>query len=269
MAGMRGGTSPSILSIAMIASSNPAFSGSVLANLGASYEQDGTELSLPGVARKSLVLLALVIASAAYVWWQASLHGGKAVMSVVELGGGSSLFIVFLTRSWPRLAPVTAPIFAVLEGVSIGIISFAFNTRFHGIPMQAALATFAATAVCFGLFAADRIEVSETFAEKVVMGLFGLLAVYFLGWLLRALGVPFGTALDSGWLGFAINSIAIGLAIACLFLDFAAVESARQEKMSAKAEWYFAFSLLVTLVWLYLVFLQLLWRIRDRSADEK
>ncbi|MEP7000724.1 MAG: Bax inhibitor-1/YccA family protein, partial [bacterium] len=63
-------------------------------------------------------------------------------------------------------------------------------------------------------------------------------------------------------LGFGINALAIGLAIACLFVDFAEIESARQQKLSAKTEWYFAFSVLVTLVWLYLEILRMLRRLR-------
>jgi uncharacterized YccA/Bax inhibitor family protein len=79
---------------------------------------------------------------------------------------------------------------------------------------------------------------------------------------LRLVGVPLGSALDQGWLGFGINAIAIGLAIACLFVDFAEIDSARRAKLSAKTEWYFAFSVLVTIVWLYLEILRMLKRFR-------
>jgi uncharacterized YccA/Bax inhibitor family protein len=104
--------------------------------------------------------------------------------------------------------------------------------------------------------------VSETFAEKVAIGMMGLLVVYLLRWLLRLVGVPFAPVLDQGWLGFGINAFAIGLAISCLFVDFAEIESARRAKLSARTEWYFAFSVLVTLVWLYLQILRMLKRFR-------
>ena len=91
---------------------------------------------------------------------------------------------------------------------------------------------------------------------------FRLLVVYLLEWVLRLMGVPFGTALDQGAIGFVINAIAIGLAISCLFVDFAEIESARREKLSAKTEWYFAFSVLVTIVWLYVSILRMLRRFR-------
>jgi uncharacterized YccA/Bax inhibitor family protein len=90
----------------------------------------------------------------------------------------------------------------------------------------------------------------------------GLLAVYLLEMVLRVMGVPFGTALDQGIIGFGINALAIGLAIACLFVDFAEIESARRAKLSARTEWYFAFSVIVTLIWLYLEILRMLRRFR-------
>jgi uncharacterized YccA/Bax inhibitor family protein len=246
----------------MKASTNPTYSRSAIARLSATDEQDGTLLSLPGIARKSFLLLVLVIASAAYTWWQAAHRGPASIMPAAAIGCIGALVVGLFTIFTPRAAPVTAPIYAVLEGLAIGAVSFLVNAKYHGLPLHAALATFAVTAVCFALFAADRIEVTETFAEKVAIGMMGLLAVYLLEWVLRLMGVPFGSSLDQGWLGFGINAFAIGLAISCLFVDFAEIESARKAKLSAKTEWYFAFSVLVTLVWLYLEILRMLKRFR-------
>lgn len=246
----------------MRSSSNPTYSRSAIARLTEANEQDGTVLTLPGVARKSFVLLFLVIASAAYTWRQAALHGADSIMPAAAIGVFGGLIVALFTVFNPASAPVTAPIYAVLEGLAIGAISYLTNARYHGIPLQAAAATLAITAVCFALFATNRIEVSESFAEKVAIGMMGLLAVYLLEMALRFFGVPFGTVLDQGWLGFGINAIAIGLAISCLFVDFAEIDSARRAKLSAKTEWYFAFSVLLTIVWLYLEILRMLRRIR-------
>jgi uncharacterized YccA/Bax inhibitor family protein len=246
----------------MRSSSNPTYSRSAIARLTAANEHDGTVLTLPGIARKSFVLLLLVIVSAAYTWRQAALHGPSSIMTAAAIGCIGGFVVGLFTIFTPTAAPVTAPIYAVLEGLAVGAISYLANARYHGIPLQAAVATFGITAVCFALFATDRIEVSESFAEKVAIGMMGLLAVYLLSWVLRLVGVPLGTALDQGWLGFGINAIAIGLAIACLFVDFAEIDSARRAKLSAKTEWYFAFSVLVTIVWLYLEILRMLKRFR-------
>lgn len=246
----------------MKASTNPTYSRSAIARLTAAHVSDGTVLTIPGIARKSLVLLALVVGSAAYTWRTAAIQGPDSIMWAAALGLIGGLVIGLFTMFVPTAAPVTAPIYAVLEGLAIGAISYMTNARYHGLPLQAAAATLAVTAVCFGLFAADRIEVTETFAEKVAIGMLGLLAVYLLEMVLRFAGVPFGTFLDQGVIGFGINAIAIGLAIACLFVDFAEIQSARNAKLSAKTEWYFAFSVLVTLVWLYLEILRMLRRLR-------
>jgi uncharacterized YccA/Bax inhibitor family protein len=246
----------------MKSSSNPTYSRSAIARLTAANERDGTVLSLPGIAQKSLVLLTLVIASAAYTWRTAALQGPDAVIGAAAIGLIGGLIVAIVTVFSPTWAPVTAPIYAVLEGLGIGAISYVTNARYHGVPLHAAIATFGVTAVCFGLFAADRIEVSESFAEKVAIGMLGLLAVYLLEMVLRLMGVPLGSVLDQGWIGFGINALAIGLAISCLFVDFAEIESARREKLSAKTEWYFAFSILVTLIWLYIEILRMLRRFR-------
>jgi len=182
---------------------------------------------------------------------------GAAMVGII---GG--LVVAIVTMFSPSSAPITAPIYAVLEGVGIGAISYITNARYHGVPLQAAVATFGITAVCFGLFATNRIEVSESFAEKVAIGMMGLLAVYLLRLALSLAGVPIGAVLDQGWIGFGINALSIGLAISCLFVDFAEIESARREKLSAKTEWYFAFSVIVTLIWLYIAMLRMLRRFR-------
>jgi len=246
----------------MKTSSNPTYSRSAIARLTLANASDGTVLTLPGIARKSLVLLTLVIASAAYTWRTAALHGPGAVMGAAVLGCVGGLVVGIFTMYSPTSAPITAPIYAVLEGLAVGAISYLTNARYHGLPLQAAAATLSLAAVCFALFAADRIEVTESFAEKVAIGMMGLLVVYLLEMVLRLFGVPFGTVMDQGVFGFAINAIAIGLAIACLFVDFAEIESARRAKLSARTEWYFAFSVIVTLVWLYLEILRMLRRLR-------
>jgi uncharacterized YccA/Bax inhibitor family protein len=246
----------------MKSSTNPTYSRSAIARLTAAQENDGTALSLPGVARKSLVLLALVIASAAYTWRTAALQGPEAVFGAAIIGCLGGFGVAIFTRFVPNAAPISAPIYAVLEGLAIGAISFMTNQRYHGAPLEAAAATLSVTAVCFGLFATDRIEVTETFAEKVAIGMMGLLVLYLFEMVLRMMGVPFGTIMDQGVFGFVVNVVAIGLAIACLFVDFAEVESARRARLSARTEWYFAFSLLVTLIWLYLELLRMIRRFR-------
>ena len=246
----------------MKSSTNPTYSRGAIERLSAAHVSDGTVMTLPGVAKKSLLLLALVLGSAAYTWRTAALQGPDSVMGAAAIGLIGGFVIGLFTVFRPGAAPVTAPIYAVLEGLAIGAISYMTNVRYHGIPLQAALATLGVTAVCFGLFAINRIEVSESFAEKVAIGMMGLLAVYLLQMVMRVMGVPMGTMLDQGIIGFGINAIAIGLAIACLFVDFAEIESARRAKLSAKSEWYFAFSVLVTLVWLYLEILRMLRRFR-------
>jgi uncharacterized YccA/Bax inhibitor family protein len=246
----------------MKSSSNPTYSRGAIARLASADVKDGTVMTIPGIAKKGLGLLLLVIVSAAYTWRTAALHGSDAILVPALIGCIGGLIVGLATTFVPTLAPITAPIYAVLEGLAVGAISYWANARYHGIPLQAAVATFGITGVCFTLFATDRIEVTETFAEKVAIGMIGLLVVYVLRFVLVLFGVPLGATMDMGVFGFVVNAIAIGLAISCLFVDFAEIQSARKERLSAKSEWYFAFSVLVTIVWLYIEMLRMLRRFR-------
>src|SRR5262245_55500233 len=114
----------------MKTSSNPTYSRSAIARLTVANASDGTVLTFPGIARKSLVLLTLVIASAAYTWRTAALHGPGAIMGAAAIGCIGGLVIALFTVYSPTAAPITAPIYAVLEGLAIGAISFLTNARY-------------------------------------------------------------------------------------------------------------------------------------------
>jgi len=243
-------------------SSNPTYGRNAIARLASSDVKDGTVMSLQGVAKKAFVLLVVVLISAAYTWRTAALHGVDAITGPAVLGCIGGLVLGIATIFVPSMAPISAPLYAVLEGLAIGAISYWTNVRYHGIPLQAAVATFGITAVCFGLFASGRIEVSESFAEKVAIGIIGLLVVYLLRFTLVLAGVPLGTTMNQGVFGFVVNAASITLAVMCLFVDFAEIDSARKEKLSAKTEWYFAFSVLVTIIWMYLAILRMMRRLR-------
>src|SRR5690348_7072592 len=194
-------------SLDLMKSSNPTYGRGAIERLTNAHAPDGTVMTIPGVARKSLGLLVLVIASAAYTWRTAAIQGPDAVMGAALIGLLGGFIVALFTCFVPSMTPVTAPVYAVLKGLGIGAISYIVNAQYHGIPLQAAVATFGVTAVCFALFASGRIEVSESFAEKVAIGMIGLLVVYLLSTILWWAGVPLGSAMDQGVIGFVINAI--------------------------------------------------------------
>jgi uncharacterized YccA/Bax inhibitor family protein len=219
-------------------------------------------MTLTGVVNRSVLLLLLVAASAAAVWSYSTSHP-TIVYSSVTLGalGG---FVVAIATSFKRTwAPVTAPIYALLEGLFIGGISLVMEQRFPGLVRQAVLLTFG---VMFALLAAYQsriIKPSETFKSVIVSATFGIVVVYLVSMVLQLF---FHTAVplifDSGPVGITFSLIVVGIAALNLVLDFDFIENGIVSGAPKWMEWYAAFGLTVTLVWLYIEILRLLAKMR-------
>jgi uncharacterized YccA/Bax inhibitor family protein len=219
-------------------------------------------MTLTGVVNRSVLLLLLVAASAAAVWSYSTSHPAIVYSSVTigALGG----FVVAMATSFKRTwAPVTAPIYALLEGLFIGGISLVMEQRFPGLVRQAVLLTFG---VMFALLAAYQsriIKPSETFKSVIVGATFGIVVVYLVSMVLQLF---FHTAVplifDSGPVGITFSLIVVGIAALNLVLDFDFIENGIALGAPKWMEWYAAFGLTVTLVWLYIEILRLLAKMR-------
>jgi uncharacterized YccA/Bax inhibitor family protein len=219
-------------------------------------------MTLTGVVNRSVLMLLLVAATAAGVWSYSGSH--PAVMYPAVMTGALGGFLVAMATSFKRSwAPVTAPIYAVLEGLFIGGISMVMEQRFPGLVLQAVLLTFG---VMFALLAAYQsriIRPSETFKSVIVGATFGILVVY-----LVSMGVQlfFHTAIplifDTGPVGITFSLVVVGIAALNLVLDFDFIEHGIAYGAPKWMEWYAAFGLTVTLVWLYIEILRLLAKTR-------
>jgi uncharacterized YccA/Bax inhibitor family protein len=219
-------------------------------------------MTLTGVVNRSVLLLLLVAASAAAVWSYSTSHPTIVYSSVTigALGGFVTAMATSFKRTW---APVTAPIYALLEGLFIGGISLVMEQRFPGLVRQAVLLTFG---VMFALLAAYQsriIKPSETFKSVIVSATFGIVVVYLVSMVLQLL---FHTAVplifDSGPVGITFSLIVVGIAALNLVLDFDFIEQGIALGAPKWMEWYAAFGLAVTLVWLYIEILRLLAKMR-------
>lgn len=219
-------------------------------------------MTLTGVVNRSVLLLLLVTASAAAVWSYSASHPSIIYPTVMigSLGG----FVVGIATSFKRSwAPVTAPIYAVLQGLFIGGISLVMEQRFPGLVFQAVLLTFG---VMFALLAAYQsriIRPSETFKAVIVSATLGIVVVYLVSMVLQ---IFFHTAIplifDSGPVGITFSLIVVGIAALNLVLDFDFIEHGIAGGAPKWMEWYAAFGLTVTLVWLYIEILRLLAKMR-------
>jgi len=219
-------------------------------------------MTLPGVTHRSILLLLLVAGTAAGVWAYADSHPSAIypTMMIGALGGFVVAMVTSFKRDW---AAVTSPIYAVLEGLFIGGISLVMEQRFPGLVLQAVLLTFG---VMFALLAAYQsriIRPSETFKSVIVGATFGIVIVYLVSMVLQLF---FHTEIPlingSGPIGIAFSLVVVGIAALNLVLDFDFIENGVAAGAPKWMEWYAAFALTVTLVWLYIEILRLLSKMR-------
>ena len=241
-------------------SGNPVLSNSTFTDV--TQRGYSRPMTLGGVINRSILLLLLVAGTAAGVWTYSNSHPSAIypMVMVGTLGGFVVAMVTTFKRDW---APFTAPVYAVLEGVFIGGISLVMERQFPGLVLQAVLLTFG---VMFALLAAYQsriIRPSQTFKAVIVGATFGIVIVYLISMVLQLFfhtGIPL--IHDSGPVGIIFSLVVVGIAALNLVLDFDFIENGVASGAPKWMEWYAAFSLTVTLVWLYIEVLRLLAKMR-------
>lgn len=244
-------------------SKNPAFGERFTQGFSRS---DVMELPMTamGTASKTLVLMLLLSMSAGLVWMQVS-SGNTGIVTPALLVGGLGGFVVALVTCFkPLWSPVTAPIYAVLEGLALGAVSAMVNTRYHGLPQQAVGITITTAIVMFVLYRARIITVTDRMRSIASAALLGLVVMYLANMVLSMFGVPLTFLTDSSPLSIGISVAASLLAAFFLLLDMDLVEQMVASGAPKRMEWYGAFGFVLTLVWLYLEVLRLLEKLRGK-----
>lgn len=224
----------------------------------------GDVMTRAGTAGKSIVLLVLCAFSASFTWTQVA-GGNTAIVMPALLVGGLGGFIMAMVVSFkPNTAPITAPIYAVLEGLMLGAISALFNAKYAGLPQQAVLLTFAVALGVFTLYRMNILKATEGFRRMVVGATIGIAVFYLVNIVLTMFGVNMGYTMSSSPIAIGINLVIAGVAAMNLVLNFDDIDQAVRMGAPKRMEWYGAFGLMVTLVWLYLELLRLLARMQGR-----
>ena len=239
-------------------SSNPVFRSRALQEISNRAVGEAA-MTVNGTATKTLVLLLATTISALMVWSKPEFYGTALIMG--SIGG---LIFAIATSFKPNWAPITAPIYAVLEGMALGAVSAMYNAQFKGLPVMAVGATLVTALLLFAVYRARLITVTDRMRNVAVMALFGLLGTYVLQMILGFFGMNIPFINGNGIIGIGFSLLATGLAAFFLLLDMDQVEKMVQSGMPKPMEWYGAFSFLVTLVWLYLEMLRLLSKLNRR-----
>lgn len=250
----------------MMRSGNPTLNDTAFQNL---VWDPSSRMTLQGTVVKSGILLAIVVASASYVWGlagsgpagQASGVGGYAIGGAI--GGLIVALITIAKKSW---APVTAPLYALLEGMFLGGISVMVQSMFPDVPivLQAVALTFGTFFALLLAYTSGLIKPTENFKLGVAAATGGIFMAYMLTWVLGFFGVHVPVIHSSGLMGIGFSVFVIIIAALNLVLDFDFIEKGAEDGAPKYMEWFGAFGLLVTLIWLYVEILHLLMKLNSR-----
>jgi uncharacterized YccA/Bax inhibitor family protein len=214
-------------------------------------------MTIQGTINKTLFLLALVLISAALVWENYAVV--LPFLLPAMIGGLVVALITIFRQQW---SPFTAPVYAVLEGIILGGISGFMNVIYPGIVVQAVTLTFGVFFLLLIVFSTRLIQVTEKFRLVVIGATGAIMLLYLADIVLGFFGRPVGFIHESGLLGIGFSLFIVVIASLNLILDFDYIEKGVEHGAPKYLEWYGAFALLVTLVWLYLEILRLLAKIR-------
>jgi len=257
--------------MAIMRSGNPALSDKTFLDLGSGtvVRSDSGAMTLNGTVHKTGFLLLLTVLTAAFSWSQAFGAGGEVSPAITAYvwGGAIGGFIVALITIFKKeWSPVTAPLYALLEGFFLGTVSALFNQLYPGIAAQAVLATFGTLAALLMAYRSGLIKATENFKLGVVAATGGIALMYLAQLGMNLFGFQ-GMSFINGnsALGIGFSAVVVVIAALNLVLDFDFIEKGVERGAPKYMEWYAAFGLLVTLVWLYLEILRLLSKLQSRN----
>jgi uncharacterized YccA/Bax inhibitor family protein len=253
--------------MALFKSSNPAmqekaFDGTIFQGIATSQA-----MTVNGTMNRFGFLFLMMMGSCFFAWTQ--FYKGSNPMPLLLLGvfGGLAVAIVMMIKK--QWAPYLAPGYALLEGLFVGSISayydYAFKTSYPGLVMQAVALTLVVAIVMFMIYRFHIIRITQKFRMIIIIATASIAVFYFIQWMAFLFGANIGAFTNAATpLGIGFSIFVVALAALNLLLDFDMIEKGVEMQAPKYMEWYCAFGLLVTLVWLYLEILRLLSKLNRR-----
>jgi uncharacterized YccA/Bax inhibitor family protein len=251
-------------------SGNPVLKDSTFLDLGTGsvVTRDGQTMTLNGTVNKTGFLLLLSVLTAAFAWSQTFNPSGEIAPGamVYLIGGAIGGFVLALVTAFKKeWSPVTAPLYAIIEGFFLGSISAIYNARFEGIVLQAVMLTFGIMFALLFAYRSGMIKATENFKLGVTAATGGIFLIYLATLVLGFFGINIPYIHESGIIGIGFSLFVVVIASLNLVLDFDFIETGVEAGAPKYMEWYGAFGLMVTLVWLYLELLRLLSKLQSRD----
>ena len=242
-------------------SGNPALNSNAFTSQSSSKR--GTELSevmtIKGTVDKTAISLFLLVCSAYYTF-------GPEMSYLIPIGLIGGLVVALITIFKKEWSPITVPVYAILEGLALGSVSYFFNENYEGIVVQAIGLTVAILTSLLIAYRSGIIKATENFKLGVFAATGGIFLLYMLSFIMSFFGVSISVLdpANSSLMSIGISIVIIVIASANLVIDFDFIEEGAEKGAPKYMEWYGAFGLLVTLIWLYLEILKFLAKMRNR-----
>lgn len=241
-------------------SGNPALTADTFSGFPA--VADDQAMTIGGTVNKTALALVILLLTASYVWGRGAADPAIGLFTMVGVFGG--LIVAFATIFKHTWAPVTTPLYAGLEGLALGGISVMFEASYPGIVSQAVFLTFGTLGALLVAYRSGLIRATENFKLGVVAATGGIAVVYVISFVLGFFGISVPLIHSSGTFGILFSLFVVVVAALNLVLDFDFIEQGVERGSPKHMEWYAAFGLLITLVWLYLEILRLLSKLQSR-----
>jgi len=251
-----------------IRSANPALGADTFR--GPSVARGTAAMTVNGTVNKTAVCLLLLLATASWTWGlsvadpltgQSNPTAAAPWMMVGLVGGFLVAMVTTFKKEW---APVTAPAYSALEGLALGGMSAIFENRYPGIASQAVFLTFGTLGALLLAYRSGLVRASDNLRLGIFAATGGIALIYLVNFAMSFFGSGIPMIHSSGPIGIAFSVVVVGVAALNLVLDFDFIEQGAEHGAPKYMEWYGAFGLMVTLVWLYIEILRLLSKLQER-----
>ncbi len=227
----------------------------------------GNAMTINGTVNRTAILLCLLVLTAVWSWDKSMALGLEEIGPMIPwlaVSGIAGFIVALITIFKKTAAPITAPIYALIEGVFLGVLSAIFEMQFPGIVFQAIVLTFGTLFSLLLAYKSGLIKVTENFRLGIVAATGGIGIIYLMSFVLGFFGINIPYIHGSGLIGIGFSVVVVIIAALNLVLDFDFIEEGAAKGAPKYMEWYAAFGLMVTLIWLYIEILRLLSKLRSR-----
>ncbi|MGP0576426.1 Bax inhibitor-1/YccA family protein [Paenibacillus peoriae] len=229
-------------------------------------EREASEqrMTIGGTVNKTLLLLVLLIVSGSITWYM-TYEGTVEVLSLLTAGFIGMAGVALAISFFPKTAPLLSPVYAILSGFALGGVSAFMEYEYPGIVANAILLTVGILFLMLFMYTQRIIKVTRGFISFVVLCTMAIFLVTLVDFILNFFGMNIPYIHETGWLGIGISLFIVIIAALNLLVDFNFIEEQADQGAPKYMEWYGAFALLVTLVWLYVRILDLLAKFSKRD----